>query len=135
MSRISRIHSLLDRVAAINGEIVHATQELVYFFFVVFLVDLKLWPHSFVAPLTGGVLMTLATFRLLYYLSPYILQYTIKGLPPAGKLELVSTHEAGSKDSIEAVLKVHLRLRASKRIAELLTRLSKKRLITLLGLE
>jgi hypothetical protein len=135
MSDLNPIQKVVDRIAATDDEIMHATQEGVYLFFVVFLVDLELWRHSLVGPITGGILILLATYRILYYLAPYYLQRTVSRLPPEEKLALVTAQQNHSRDGVEAPLKGYLKLHAAERVADLLIRHNHEHVRKLAGLE
>ena len=133
MRQLNLIQRLLDSIAATNDEMIHATQEGVYFFFVVFLVHFELWPHSAVA--TGLILILLALFRLVYFLAPYFLQSTVSLLSPEQKLELLSARVNDRKHEIESLLHESLHLKAARRLAELLLRYDLQRVRELAGVE
>jgi len=133
MRQLNLIQRLLDSIAATDDEVIHATQEGVYFFFVVFLVHFELWPHSALA--TGSVLILLALFRFVYFLAPYVLQSTVSLLSPEQKLELISARKNHSKGDIESLLHESLHLNATRRLSELLLRYDLQRVRQLAGVE
>jgi hypothetical protein len=133
MRQLNLIERLLDGIAATDDEIIHATQEGVYFFFVVFLVHFELWPHT--AVLTGLVLLLLAFFRFVYFLAPYFLQSTVSLLSPNQKLELISARKNEGKREIESLLHEGLHLNATNRLSELLLRYDLQRVQKLAGVE
>lgn len=133
MRQLNLIQRLLDSIAATDDEMIHATQEGVYFFFVVFLVHFELWPHS--APVTGSILILLAFFRLVYFLAPYFLQSTVSLLSPEQKLALISARKNDRKREIESLLHESLHLNATHRLSELLLRYDLQRVRKLAGVE
>lgn len=123
MHPLSAINAIADYLTAIDHEIIHATQECVYFFFVVFLVDLELWPGSWVSYGLGGLLVTLAFFRILYYLVPYFVQNRLASLLTLeDRLAIVSAHENRSHEALEGILRRYLRRVSAERLVELLLR-------------
>lgn len=134
MQRPGLGYRLTDHIAAIDHDIVHASQELLYFFFVVFLVDFHLFPGSWLNYAVGGLLVTLALIRCAYYGLPYYLQGATKSLPAEQKLALVSAHRAGSKDEMQFILQSHLGLVSAHRIVELISDHTEKKLLKVIGL-
>lgn len=134
MVRVRLAFQISDRIAATNPDIVRACQELVYFFFVVFVVDFHLFPDSRVPYCIGVALMLLAFTGFLYYTVPYFLARATRLLPPDQKTELVIAHRAGSRDHMQAILSTELELRSADRIVEVLGRRSEEHLKKLMGL-
>jgi hypothetical protein len=123
MPRRRALDAIADRITATDHDIIHATQEAVYFFFVVFLVDLQLWPHSRVSVALGCLLILLAFFRILYYLVPYFLQHRVQMLLSSeDRVRLVSAHRSRSRGDMEAMLHRYLHLQSAERLADLLLR-------------
>jgi hypothetical protein len=123
MRRLNVFDMFADRVAAINHDIIHATQELVYFFFVALLVELHLWPtFTFLKTATGILLVGIAFCRLFYHLIPYYLLRRLTVLSAEEKLLLISAHQANSADSVGHVLRKYFKPQSADRIAEVILR-------------
>jgi hypothetical protein len=121
MPRLGKLDRLADYVAATDHEFVHATQEAVYFFFVVFLVDFELWPDT--APYVGAVLFMLALFRIVYYLIPYFLERRLGSiLPLEERTFIVSAHESRDRVKLQQALNRYFWPLAAERLADLLLR-------------
>lgn len=123
MRSLSAIDRIANYVTAIDHDIIHVTQEAIYFFFVVFLVELHLWPNSPVKYIVGSLILLLAFPRILYYLIPYFLQYRLaRILSLEDRVAIVSAHECRSPEALEAVLGRYLKRLSAERLTQLLLR-------------
>lgn len=127
MPSLSSIDSFVDSVTATDHEIAHATQEAIYFFFIIFLVELKWWPDT--AVYVGCLLLLLALFRILYYLGPYFLEHRLASLLSLEqRIRLVSARESQTRDELEALLRLYFRSQSAARLTDLLLRHNHQRL-------
>ena len=115
-------YSTLDKIAAIDHELIEVLQETLYFFAVLFLVDLKLFQSHILEYGLALVIMSLSAIRFAYFLSPRFLLSAVANLTPEQKAELLQLYDAHDKDGISSLLHEQLGMRSASRVADRLCR-------------
>jgi len=112
-----------DRLAAMDPDVIHALQEILYLAFVVFLVDLRVWSNiPGLRQVNGGLIILLATFRLFYFLTPYFQIRRLSILSGEDRTRLVDFCSSGAREKLESLLSGYFRQASARRLAELILR-------------
>ena len=123
MRRLRISYLLADILASIDSEVVQLTQETVYFFIVIFLIELHFWNNAALTASLAGVLFVGSTIRYLNFLAVLYLFKSIGYLSADKKIELLAAHERRSERDIQTILE-QMDLRSAKHLAARLAGLS-----------
>lgn len=123
MKSLPLLYRALDRVAAIDHELIEVLQEGLYFFAVLFLVDLKVFQSHIFEYVLASVIMTLSAIRFAYFLSPSFLLRSVANLTAEQKAEVLQSYNARDQVAISSLLEEQLHLRSAGRVAKLLCRI------------
>lgn len=99
-----------------------------------FILHLRLLPHLWSAEVVGVILMFLSLARYLFYLSPFVLQRSVRGLATEEKAALLVAHLNGNIPKIAEILSEGLGLKSSQRLASHLARMKKDKVERTLGI-
>jgi hypothetical protein len=129
VARVRWYYRFADHLAALDQELVHLTQESLYFFVVIFLVKLGLWSSAhWLSYVLGLVIIILSVLRYLHYWAVRFVQRLVASLGSERKIELLAARDNHQAHQISLILQTDLGIESAERVGEELCRKSRVRL-------
>jgi hypothetical protein len=100
-----------------------------YFFIVLFVIDLKLWPFLGLKYLLAILVLLLSLIRIAYYASLIFLRKTVDLLSSEKKRSVLDAHERREPARIESILSEDLGLKSAAEVTRYLLRTNRPILV------
>jgi hypothetical protein len=125
---IGKVHRVADSIAAIDQELIQLSQETLYFFIVIFVLDLKLFDSPAVKYVLAITIMLLSALRFAYFLAVLLLARTVSLLPSEQKGILIDLYNARDVEGVVELIREQIGLRSARRVAIFICHEDKHRL-------
>lgn len=133
MARLPWSYVLADRIAGIDYEIIQLTQETVYFFIVIFIIELHFLDNRVLTVCLAAVLFLCSAVRYLHFAASFYMRWCLRYLSSTAKIHLLAAHEKRSENEIRMILE-ELGLQSAKQVASRVFRETRTRVERLAGL-
>jgi hypothetical protein len=115
-----------DWLASCDQGVILMVQESMYFFAVLFLIDLKLWPLLWLKYVLATAVLVLSLVRTAYYASLSFLRRAVALLSAEKKLCVLTAHERKDALPIETILSNDLGLMSATEVTRYLLRTDRR---------